>query len=225
MRSRRNLRLRCSTVVALAAIAAAAPGAASSDVVPGPPPVLVPVTLPAPLGAPPASPPSSSSAPSSTSQAASATTAKVSLSATPALRNAIVAEINRIRRAHHLRLLRVSSALVRAGTEHARALATAGLFTHSWPDGELFPRWIRGFYPSSGYRNWSAGENLLWSVQSLTSASAVRQWLDSPMHRHVLLLPSWREVGVGTVRAVGAPGAYGGQNVDLAAAEFGMRTK
>ena len=72
---------------------------------------------------------------------------------------------------------------------------------------------------------WSAGENLLWSVPSLSAADAVRQWLDSPTHRRVLLLPAWRDVGVGTVHAVAAPGAYGGQDVDLAAAEFGTRRK
>src|SRR5207247_5759178 len=116
-------------------------------------------------------------------------------------------------------------ALVRAGTEHALALATAGLFTHSWSDGQLFPAWIRTFYPSRSYRTWSAGENLLWSTPELTARDAVSQWLASPPHRHILLLRPWREVGVGTVRAVAAPGAYGGQDVDIAAAEFGIRTK
>lgn len=219
MRSRRNRRT-ASVVFALAVVAAGVPGTARSDD-PLPIPVSLPVTLPPPLG----QTTSQSSEPSSTSQSVPATATKVSVSATPTLRNAIVTEVNRIRRAHHLHTLRVSSALVRAGTEHASALAVAGLFTHSWPDGKLFPTWIRSFYPSSGFRSWSAGENLLWSAPSLTSASAVQQWLDSPLHRHVLLLPSWREIGVGTVHALGAPGAYGGQNVDLAAAEFGTRTK
>ena len=193
MRSRRGIRRRYSiAAVALAVIVAAgAPESASSDVDPGPISIPVPVTLPQPL----AQPASQTSRPSSTPQSAPATASKLSVTATPTLRNAIVAEINRIRRAHHVRTLRVSSALVRAGTEHARALAVAGLFTHSWPDGKLFPTWIRSFYSSNGFRSWT------------------------------LLLPRWREIGVGTVHALGAPGAYGGRDVDLAAAEFGTRTK
>jgi len=214
-------RRRYSLAVLVFAATIAGPATARSAAAPVPVPVPLPITLPAPLGDSPQQAPDSTA----TSQSAPATAKKISVAATPSLRNAIVTEINRIRRAHHLRALRVSTALVQAGTEHARALATAGLFTHSWPDGKLFPTWIRAFYPSSGYRGWSAGENLLWSVPSLTSRNAVQQWLDSPVHRHVLLLPAWREIGVGTVRAVGAPGSYGGQDVDLAAAEFGARTR
>ena len=210
-------------VVSLAAVALVAPPISRSDIDPAPIPVPVPlpVTLPAPLG----ESPNQSTPPTATSQAAPATAKAFSVAATPSLRTAVVAEINRIRRAHGLRQLRVSAALVRAGTEHARVLATAGLFTHSWSDGNLFPVWNRNFYPATGFKVWSAGENLLWSTPDLGPRSAVSQWLASPTHRHILLLKSWREVGVGTVRAVAAPGAYGGQTVDIAAAEFGTRTK
>jgi hypothetical protein len=47
----------------------------------------------------------------------------------------------------------------------------------------------------------------------------------APAVARTFLRPSWREVGVGTVRAVAAPGAFGVQDVDLAAAEFGARRK
>jgi uncharacterized protein YkwD len=224
MWSRRHPRRRSLLVVcSFAAAALAAPSVSRSDVDPGPVPVPIPlpVTLPPPLDAG-SDQPSSQAA---EAQAAPATAKKVTVAATPLLRSAIAVEINRIRRAHGLRQLRVSGALVRAGTEHARVLATAGLFTHSWSDGKLFPAWIRNFYPSESYRTWSAGENLLWSTPELTARDAVSQWLASPPHRHILLLRSWREVGVGTVRAVAAPGAFGGQDVDVAAAEFGIRTK
>jgi uncharacterized protein YkwD len=201
-----------------------APSASRSDAVPVPVPVPlpVPITLPAPLAG------SSQSGQPATAQDAQTSPAAArtfSVAATPTLRTAVVNEINRTRRAHGLRPLHVSPSLVRAGTEHARALAAAGLFSHSWPSGKLFPTWIRDFYPSSRYRVWSAGENLLWSTPELTAQNAVARWLASPSHRHILLLPSWREVGVGTVRAVSAPGAYGGQDVDIAAAEFGTRQK
>jgi uncharacterized protein YkwD len=136
----------------------------------------------------------------------------------------LIGEINRTRRARGLRPLRLSTQLRDAGTAHAQALAAAGQFTHAWPTtGKLFTSWIRGFYPARGYRAWSVGENLLWASPGFTPADAVRQWLDSPSHRRVLLSPRWRELGIGVVSAIAAPGAYGGRDVQIAAAEFGLR--
>jgi uncharacterized protein YkwD len=65
---------------------------------------------------------------------------------------------------------------------------------------------------------------LLWASPSFTAAGAVQQWLVSPVHRRVMLTPSWRELGVGVVAAPAAPGAYGGKDVQIAAAEFGKRS-
>jgi uncharacterized protein YkwD len=147
-----------------------------------------------------------------------------SVSTTPDLARTLVAAVNRTRRIYGLRPLAYSSALANAATEHAKALATAGTFTHEWPaTGRLFSSWIRSFYPARGYRTWSAGENLLWASPGFSPASAVQQWLDSPTHRRVLLTKSWRELGIGVVSAVAAPGTYGGRDVQIAAAEFGLR--
>jgi uncharacterized protein YkwD len=146
------------------------------------------------------------------------------VSATPDLARTLVAAVNRTRRTYGLPPLAYSSALANAATEHAKALATAGMLTHEWPTtGRLFSSWIRSFYPARGYRAWSAGENLLWASPGFTPASAVQQWLDSPAHRRVLLTKSWRELGIGVVSAVAAPGIYGGRDVQIAAAEFGLR--
>jgi uncharacterized protein YkwD len=146
------------------------------------------------------------------------------VSATPDLARTLVAAVNRARRTHGLRPLAYSGPLTSAATGHARALATAGTFTHAWPTtGQFFSSWIRGFYPARGYRAWSAGENLLWASPGFTPASAVQQWLESPAHRRVLLTKSWRELGIGVVSAVAAPGTYGGRDVQIAAAEFGLR--
>jgi len=147
------------------------------------------------------------------------------VSATPDLARTLVAAVNQTRRKYGLRPLAYSGALANAATEHAKALATAGTFTHDWPTtGQLFSSWIRSFYPQRGYRAWSAGENLLWASPGFTPASAVQQWLDSPAHRKVLLTKSWRELGIGVVSAVAAPGTYGGRDVQIAAAEFGLRS-
>jgi uncharacterized protein YkwD len=159
-----------------------------------------------------------------TSQPSGRTTRQFSVAATPDLARTLAAEVNRTRRARGLRPLRISVRLAEAGTAHARALAEAGQFTHAWPTtGRLFGSWIRSFYPSRGYRSWSAGENLLWASPAMTPAGAVQQWLDSPAHRRVMLSRSWRELGIGVVTATAAPGAYGGRDVQIAAAEFGIR--
>jgi len=39
-----------------------------------------------------------------------------------------------------------------------------------------------------------------------------------------MLTPSWREFGIGVVTATAAPGAYGGRDVHIAAAESGKRS-
>ena len=138
------------------------------------------------------------------------------VSATPDLARTLLAAVNRTRRAHGLRPLAYSGALTNAATKHATALATAGMFTHAWPTtGQLFSDWIRGFYSPRGYRAWSAGENLLWASPGFTPASAVQRWLESPAHRRVLLTKSWRELGIGVVSAVAAPGTYGGRDVQI----------
>jgi uncharacterized protein YkwD len=141
----------------------------------------------------------------------------------PQLARALVAEVNAVRRSHKLPALALSPRLQRAGDGHALALARSGQFTHSWPDGRPFGTWIRAFYPPARSRYWSVAENLVWATPTLTAEQAVKDWLASPTHRRVLLTPAWRQIGIGVVDAVAAPGAYGGSDVTVAAAEFGVR--
>jgi uncharacterized protein YkwD len=149
---------------------------------------------------------------------------RVSLSAAEELERPILDQLNAVRRAHGLRPLRLSSALARAADDHVRALALAGQFRHEWSDGRAFNTWIRRYYPIGGARFWSVGENLIWSSGGLDAAQTANAWLASPSHRRVLLTPSWRELGIGVVRAQGAGGRYGGADVYIAAADFGVRS-
>ena len=202
----------------------AAAGAADTGGVPVDPPACIAVlpvlTTSCPQAAP--HPTAAASAQSTESRQA----APSSISAVPDLARSLLAEVNRTRRSYGLRPLAYSAQLAAAATEHSKALAAAGMFTHNWPTtGRLFASWIRGFYPARGYRTWSAGENLLWSSPGFTPANAVHQWLDSPAHRRILLTRSWRELGIGVVSAVRAPGAYAGRDVQIAAAEFGLRSR
>jgi uncharacterized protein YkwD len=136
----------------------------------------------------------------------------------------LVAAINGVRREHGLVALRVSPALARAGDAHAKLLAREGEFEHDWGNAP-FARWIPRFYSDDGYDSWSAGENLVWQREQLTPGQAVARWLGSPTHRAVLLAPQWREVGIGVIKVENAPGAYAGQDVVIAAAEFGVRER
>jgi uncharacterized protein YkwD len=209
------------------ATALAVPVAAADT---GPIPICPPSPVPSLPGVANCSPPQTqTSAPAQTSSTQQETESakaskQFSATSTPDLVRSLLAAVNRTRRAHRLRALRFSAPLTEAATAHAQSLAVAGQFTHAWPTtGGLFGSWIRGFYSARGYRFWSAGENLLWASPGFTPANAVQQWLDSPIHRRVMLTPSWRELGVGVVTATAAPGAYGGRDVQIAAAEFGKR--
>jgi len=141
----------------------------------------------------------------------------------PQLARELVAAINTLRRSHKLPPLVLSPSLRRAGERHALALARAGQFAHSWPDGRPYGKWILGFYPPAQFRYWRVGENLVWATPMLTADQAVEDWLASPKHRQVLLTPAWRQLGIGVVDAAAAPGVYGGSHVTVAAAEFGVR--
>ena len=217
---------RFSTVlISLFAPALGAAALAGAATAPPNPPQLPPLTgLPSvPLLTGPASPGQPTAQGTPSAQAPAQTAGATSVRAATALERSVVAEINVVRRAHGRSRLSVSAQLQRAGRNHSRDLALAGLFTHSWSDGTSFGRWIRSFYPINGARSWSAAENLAWSAPGVTAQQAVEMWLESPEHHRILLDRRWRQVGLGVVAADSAPGVYGGQNIVVLAAEFGVR--
>jgi len=217
-------------VLAIAVVAGAFPCVAAGDVAP-PVPACVPLpAIPVPVpgcaqsSQPQQPPPTQAESVQSTPSSPAARTSSVAV--TPALARSLLDEVNHTRRANGLRPLVYSRSLAKAATAHAQALAVSGQFTHAWPaNGKLFGNWIRSFYPTRGFRTWSAGENLLWASPAFSPANAVQQWLNSPVHRRVMLTPAWRELGIGVVSAVAAPGFYGGRDVQIAAAEFGLRRR
>ena len=197
-------RFRCASLLALTAaalISAVTTGAAIVPPVPTPPgvPAPPPAPLPFPVGADPAQPqPSAQSAAASTSNAQAATTAAVDAT----FQRLVAAQINAVRRSYGRSRLTVSSALTRAGREHARELALAGYFSHDWSDGTPFGSWIRRFYPPAGAHRWSAGENLAYA-QSVVVAH--RGLMQSEGHRANILRPEFTRIGIGVITA----GAYG----------------
>lgn len=141
-----------------------------------------------------------------------------------ALENAVVDRMNDVRHARGLRPLRASGRLQAAALFHSRDMGRRGYFEHDSISGTPFWRRIERFYPSRGFRSWTVGENLLWGSGTYDANFAVREWMASPPHRHNILSRSWREVGIGAVYFVHAPGEYGGRPVTIVTVDFGSRT-
>ena len=155
--------------------------------------------------------------------AARPTGTKAPSSLLSALEVDIVGRINAQRGARGLRALRVSRGLTAAANYHSRQMGIFGFFEHESRNGAPFWRRIERFYPSRGYSSWTVGENLLWGSNSYGAAFAVREWMESPPHRENMLSRSWREVGIGAVHFVSAPGEYRGRTVTILTADFGAR--
>lgn len=156
--------------------------------------------------------------------AGEAPASRVPKTAMAALEDAVVVRINHVRRRRGLRPLRLNRRLAAAAGFHSRDMGRRGYFEHDSANGTVFWRRIERFYPSSGFRSWTVGENLLWASDSYGAAYAVREWMQSPPHRQNLLSRDWREIGIGAVYFAQAPGEYRGRSVTILTADFGART-
>jgi uncharacterized protein YkwD len=144
-------------------------------------------------------------------------------SATHALEQGVLSNMNALRREHGLSPLRISSGLSTAARKHSTDMATRGYFSHTSVGGTSFDRRIARFYPMGHKRYWSVGENLLWSSPDVDPARALEMWINSPEHRKVMLTARWREIGLAAVHVPAAPGSFGGREVTIVTADFGVR--
>ena len=135
----------------------------------------------------------------------------------------VLGEVNALRRSRGLAPLRLSRQLSTAAQAHSATMARHGFFRHESADGSEFWKRVRRYYRAGGFGYWSVGENLLWSSPNVDARGALRMWLDSPSHRRTLLTPEWREIGLGAVHVASAPGTYGGREVTILTADFGVR--
>jgi uncharacterized protein YkwD len=135
----------------------------------------------------------------------------------------VLVDINAFRTQHGLARLTLSAALTSAARAHTRQMAQDGYFAHNSADGSAFWRRLQSFYPSSSYRYWSVGENLLWESPAVNGSQALRLWLESPQHRENLANPNWREIGVSALHVTQAPGIYHGLDVTIVTTDFGVR--
>jgi uncharacterized protein YkwD len=145
------------------------------------------------------------------------------IAAADALEVTVLREINDARRERGLVPLRLSAALATAADRHSREMGRGGFFGHESRDGSRFDRRVARYYPARGHRRWSVGENLVWASPDLGGRETLRLWMRSPGHRDNLLNPAWREIGLGAVHVTAAPGVYGGPDVTLVTADFGVR--
>ena len=152
-----------------------------------------------------------------------AATAEQPRSAMRSLEQDLLANLNALRRQHGLSQLRVSTALTAAARQHSTEMASRGYFSHNSANGSSFDRRIGRFYRATGKRYWSVGENLLWSSPDVNPAAALDMWLNSPAHRKIMLTARWREVGLSAVHVASAPGTFGGREVTIVTADFGVR--
>lgn len=105
---------------------------------------------------------------------------------------ALLREMNRVRAAHGMRSLRLSSTLQRAARAHTADMLRRDYFAH----GPYLSRLV-----SFGARGPMVGENLGWGVGPRAQAGwIVQAWLRSPLHRRNLLRPGFRLVGVASLR-------------------------
>src|ERR1700675_317987 len=140
-----------------------------------------------------------------------------------ALEQDVLANVNLLRRQHGLAALRLSSKLAAAARAHSSEMAKRGYFSHDSASGASFDKRISRFYTLGGKRYWSVGENLLWSSPDVSASAALDMWLNSPEHKKILLTARWREIGLAAVHVHSAPGSYGGREVTIVTADFGVR--
>jgi uncharacterized protein YkwD len=135
----------------------------------------------------------------------------------------VLVDLNRIRAEHHLQPLTLSPSLSKAAMAHTQEMVAKGYFAHNSADGQPFWKRIETFYPQGKFGYWSVGENLFWTSGTTTAAAGMKAWMASPPHRHNILDPSWRQIGIATVSSNGAPGTYDGLPVTLITTDFGDR--
>jgi uncharacterized protein YkwD len=134
----------------------------------------------------------------------------------------ILEQVNLARAQHGLLPVRLSGALAAAAGQHSLEMVLGGYFAH---DGlrASYSRRLAAYYPATGRRRWRVAENLVWGSPSIGAREAVQLWLHSPVHRHNLLRPGWRDAGVSAVHADAAPGVFQGLDVTVVTLDLGRR--
>src|SRR5438094_9604860 len=135
-----------------------------------------------------------------------------STSATAALEQDVLSNVNLLRRQHGPGTLRLAAKLAAAARLHSTEMAQRGYFSHDSANGTSFDKRIARYYALGGKRYWSVGENLLWSSPDVSASSALDMWLNSPADRKILLTARWRAIGLAALPTQSPPGSDGGRH-------------
>lgn len=125
---------------------------------------------------------------------------------------AIVREINKVRRAHHLHTVKLTAPLAKVARRHSSLMLKHDALSHSSFDGSSFTTRLA----RAGKRR-QYGETLAWAPDGshVTAKVLLKLWLRSGPHRKVLMNGKLRRVGVGRVY-----GSLAGQRGNAITADF-----
>lgn len=117
-----------------------------------------------------------------------------------ALARRVVELVNQERLKAGLLPLKWNDTLAAAATAYAQEMAARNFFAHNSPEGTTpVERARRAGYPAYGWGGLYVGENLARGFS--TAEGAMQGWMASDGHRKNILLPEYRETGVGVVTA------------------------
>jgi uncharacterized protein YkwD len=123
--------------------------------------------------------------------------------------------INRTRSAHDVARLHSDSRLARAARGHSRDMVAHRYFAHRSPAGATPTDRIARTGWMHERAVWTIGEDLAWHVGPLSPRAIIKAWLRSPPHRHVLLDPRFRHIGIGIAPATPSGGDGGTFTADF----------
>jgi uncharacterized protein YkwD len=162
-----------------------------------------------------------SAAPAQTPQSCASNSPTPGTAPEPTMVAGTLAELNSERARLNLPQLRLNGKLSRVAHGHSQDMVTRGYFAHDAPGGPTWQSRIR----STGYlqraQQSTIGENIAWGRDTCGSPHAIVQaWMNSPPHRHIMLLRRFTDVGIGIV-----PGTPSGANAASATytADFGFK--
>lgn len=121
---------------------------------------------------------------------------------------AVLCLVNRERTDRGLRAVRLSGQLSNAARGHSNDMVARGYFAHDAPGGDtLTARLQRSGYAAS-HPGYDVGEALAWGRQASPGA-LMAALMRSTTHRHILLDPGGRDLGIGLTLGAPAGGVSG----------------
>lgn len=122
--------------------------------------------------------------------------------------------LNRIRVKNGLTALSGNSLLLQAANGHSQDMVDHHYFSHYDRYGNTQHNStyrVRQTGYLDGASSWYVAENIYWgTLDKSTPQAAVNWWMNSEGHRHNILLPQVREIGIGIARGVPQQGSPSG---------------